>query len=129
MIGSVTPVNEPDTDTAAPDATDVDDFEPARLSPKLVLFEIATTPVDTVVEPVYVFAFDNVNVPAPVLVSVIDPDIAPEIVDVPAESTVSPLLPDTAPATTNVAPESTCTSAADAPTATVPDHVTEPDVT
>ena len=128
MIGSVTPFNEPDTDTAAPDATDVDDLV-VPSSPKLLLFEIATTPVDTVVQPVYVFAFDNVNVPAPVLVSVIEPDIAPEIVDVPAESIVNPLLPDTAPDTTNVAPESTCTSAADPPTATVPDQVTEPDVT
>ena len=61
--------------------------------------------------------------------SVIEPDTKPEIVDVPAESTVNPLLPDTAPDTTNVAPESTCTSAADPPTATVPDQVTEPDVT
>ena len=78
MIGSVTPLNEPDTDTAAPDATDVDDFEPARLSPKLVLFEIATTPVDTVVKPVYVFAFDNVNVLKEFLVSVPEPEMTPD---------------------------------------------------
>ena len=78
MIGSVTPFNEPDTDTAAPDATDVDDLVPA-LSPKLVLFEIATTPVDTVVKPVYVFAFDNVNVLVEVfLVSVPEPEITPD---------------------------------------------------
>ena len=87
-------------------------------------------PVLMVVVPVYELpVFDTVSVPAPDLVSVIEPDIAPEIVDVPAESTVNPLLPDTAPDTTNVAPESTCTSAADPPTATVPDQVTEPDVT
>ena len=89
-----------------------------------------SVPVLMVVVPEYELpVFDNVNVPAPDFVSVIEPDTKPEIVDVPAESTVNPLLPDTAPDTTNVAPESTCTSAADAPTATVPDHVTEPDVT
>ena len=78
MIGSVTPVNEPDTDTAAPDATDVDDLV-VPSSPKLVLFEIATTPVDTVVEPVYVFAFDNVNVLDEVsLVNVPEPEITPD---------------------------------------------------
>jgi hypothetical protein len=58
--GSVTPVSPPDSDTAAPDATDVvprDD----PLSPNAVLLLIATTPLEIVVSPVYVLAFDNVN--------------------------------------------------------------------
>ena len=77
MIGSVTPVNEPDTDTAALAPTDVDDLV-VPSSPKLLLFEIATTPVDTVVKPVYVFAFDNVNVLKEFLVSVPEPEMTPD---------------------------------------------------
>ena len=77
MIGSVTPVNEPDTDTAALSPTDVDDLV-VPSSPKLLLFEIATTPVDTVVKPVYVFAFDNVNVLKEFLVSVPEPEMTPD---------------------------------------------------
>jgi hypothetical protein len=76
--GSVTPVSPPDSDTAAPDATDVvprDD----PLSPNAVLLLIATTPLEIVVSPVYVLAFDNVNVPTPVLfVSVPVPEITPD---------------------------------------------------
>ncbi len=61
VSGSVTPLRSPDSDNAAPDATDVvprDD----PLSPNAVLLLIATTPVEIVVLPVYVLAFDNVNV-------------------------------------------------------------------
>ena len=61
VIGSVIAVSEPDSDNSAPDATDVvprDD----PLSPSAVLLVIATTPVEIVVLPVYVLAFDNVNV-------------------------------------------------------------------
>ena len=59
--GSVTPVSPPDSDTAAPDATEVDDFVVVS-SPRALLLLIATTPLEIVVSPVYVLAFDNVNV-------------------------------------------------------------------
>ena len=61
VIGSVIAVNEPDSDNSAPDATVVLPRVPA-LSPSAVLLLIATTPVEIVVSPVYMLAFDNVNV-------------------------------------------------------------------
>ena len=78
MSGSVTPLRSPDSDNAAPDATDVvprDD----PLSPNAVLLLIATTPVEIVVLPVYVLAFDNVNVLTPVFfVNAPAPEITPD---------------------------------------------------
>jgi hypothetical protein len=78
VSGSVTPARSADSDNAAPDATDVvprDD----PLSPKAVLLLIATTPVEIVVLPVYVLAFDNANVPTPVFfVNVPEPEITPD---------------------------------------------------
>ena len=61
VIGSAIAVNEPDSDNSAPDATDVEPRDDP-LSPNAVLLLIATTPVVIVVLPVYVLAFDNVNV-------------------------------------------------------------------
>ena len=51
VIGSVMPDNPPETLTAAPVATLVDDLA-VPLSPRDVFFEIATTPVEIVVAPV-----------------------------------------------------------------------------
>jgi hypothetical protein len=59
--GSVTPVRPPDSNTAAPDAIAVEPRDDP-LSPSAVLLLIAMTPAETVVSPVYVLAFDNVNV-------------------------------------------------------------------
>ena len=61
VSGSVTPVRSPDSDNAAPDATVVEPRDDP-LSPSAVLLLIATTPAEIVVLPVYVLAFDNVNV-------------------------------------------------------------------
>jgi len=78
VSGSVTPARSADSDNAAPDATDVVPRE-VRLSPSAVLLLIATTPVEIVVLPVYVLAFDNVNVPTPVFfVNVPEPEITPD---------------------------------------------------
>lgn len=78
VIGSFTSLRTPDSDNAAPEATDVEPRDDP-LSPNAVLLLIATTPVEIVVSPVYVLAFDKVNVPAPVFfVNVPEPDITPE---------------------------------------------------
>ena len=78
VSGSVTPVRPPDRDNAAFKATDVEPRDDP-LSPNAVLLLIATTPVEIVVSPVYVLAFDNVNVPVPVFfVSVPEPEITPD---------------------------------------------------
>ena len=61
VSGSVTPVRPPDSDNAAPDATDVVPRK-VRLSPNAVLLLIATTPVEIVVLPVYVLALESVSV-------------------------------------------------------------------
>jgi hypothetical protein len=76
--GSVTPVRPPDSNTAAPDAIAVEPRDDP-LSPSAVLLLIAMTPAETVVSPVYVLAFDNVNVPTPVFfVSVPVPEMIPD---------------------------------------------------
>ena len=79
VSGSVTPVRPPDSDNAAFKATDV---EPRNdpLSPNAVLLLIATTPVEIVVLPVYVLAFDNVNVLLDDVsfVNVPEPEITPD---------------------------------------------------
>jgi len=78
VIDSVIAVNEPESDNSAPEATDV---EPRNdpLSPSAVLLLIATTPVEIVVSPVYVLAFDNVSVPVPVFfVNVPEPEMTPD---------------------------------------------------
>ena len=78
VSGSVTPVSPPDSDNAAFKATVV---EPRNdpLSPNAVLLLIATTPAEIVVLPVYVLAFDNVNVPVPVFfVNAPSPEITPD---------------------------------------------------
>ena len=86
VIGSVTAVNEPESDNSAPDATLV---EPAVV-PRAVLLLIATTPVEIVVLPVYVLAFDNVNVlAAPTLTMLPAPVIVPLKLVLPAEPEVS----------------------------------------
>jgi len=79
VSGSVTPVRPPDSDNAAPDATDVVPRK-VRLSPNAVLLLIATTPVEIVVSPVYVLAFDNVNVLLAdvFFVNVPEPEITPD---------------------------------------------------
>jgi hypothetical protein len=78
VSGSVTPVRSPDSDNAAPDATVVEPRDDP-LSPNAVLLLIATTPVEIVVSPVYVLAFDNVSVPTPVFfVNVPEPEMTPE---------------------------------------------------
>jgi hypothetical protein len=75
VIGSVIAVNEPESDNSAPDATVV---EPVVV-PRAELLLIATTPVEIVVLPVYVLAFDNVNVPVPVFfVNAPSPEITPD---------------------------------------------------
>ena len=77
-IGSVT-VKVPDNDNAALSATVVLPRVPA-LSPSAVLLLIATTPVEIVVSPVYVLAFDNVNVLLAdvFFVNVPEPEITPD---------------------------------------------------
>jgi hypothetical protein len=76
-IGSAT-VKVPDNDNAALFATVVLP-RVTPLSPSAVLLLIATTPVEIVVSPVYVLAFDNVNVPTPVFfVNVPEPEIIPD---------------------------------------------------
>ena len=79
VIGSVIAVNEPDIDNSAPDATVVEPRNVA-LSPSAVLLLIATTPAEIVVLPVYVFAFDNVNVLLDdvFFVNVPEPEITPD---------------------------------------------------
>ena len=79
VSGSVTPVRPPDSDNAAPDATDVVPRNVA-LSPNAVLLLIATTPVEIVVSPVYVLAFDSVNVLLAdvFFVNVPEPEITPD---------------------------------------------------
>ena len=67
-IGSAT-VKVPDNDNAALFVTVVLPRVP-EFSPRAVLLLIATTPAEIVVSPVYVLAFDNVNVPAPDFVNV-----------------------------------------------------------
>ena len=67
VIGSVTPVSDPDVQTAAPSATVVEDVV-APFAPRPKLFEILITPSETVVVPVYVFAPESHSVPTPVLV-------------------------------------------------------------
>ncbi len=81
VSGSVTPLRSPDSDNAAPDATDVVPRNVA-LSPNAVLLLIATTPVEIVVLPVYVLAFDNVNVLLAdvFFVNVPEPEITPDSV-------------------------------------------------
>ena len=76
VSGSVTPVRPPDNSSAAPDATVV---EPAVV-PRAELLLIATTPVEIVVSPVYVLAFDNVNVLLDdvFFVNVPEPEITPD---------------------------------------------------
>jgi hypothetical protein len=75
VIGSAIAVNEPDSDSAAPEDTVVPDPAP----PSAVLLLIATTPVEIVVFPVYVLAADNVNVPTPVFfVNVPEPEMIPD---------------------------------------------------
>jgi hypothetical protein len=64
VIGSVTPLSSPETLTTAPLATEVDERD-VPSSPSAVLLEIATMPVESVVEPVYVFAPDSVRVLEP----------------------------------------------------------------
>jgi len=76
-IGSAT-VKVPDNDNAALFATVVLPRESPFL-PSAVLLLIATTPVEIVVSPVYVLAFDNANVPTPVFfVNVPKPEITPD---------------------------------------------------
>ena len=77
VSGSVTPLRSPDSDNAAPDVTDVVPRNVA-LSPSAVLLLISTTPAEIVVSPVYVLAFDNVNVPAPDFVNAPAPEITPD---------------------------------------------------
>ena len=78
LSGSVTPVRPPDNCSAAPDATVVEPRD-VPLSPSAVLLLITTTPVEIVVIPVYVLAFDNVNVPVPVFfVNAPSPEITPD---------------------------------------------------
>ena len=77
VIGSVIAVNEPDIDNSAPEATVVEPRD-VPLSPNAVLLLIATTPAEIVVLPVYVLAFDNVNVPAPDFVNAPAPEITPD---------------------------------------------------
>ena len=79
VSGSVTPVRSPDSDNAAPDATVVEPRDDP-LSPSAVLLLIATTPVEIVVSPVYVLAFDNVNVLLDdvFFVNVPEPEITPD---------------------------------------------------
>jgi hypothetical protein len=79
VSGSVTPVRPPDNCSAAPDATDVEPRDDP-LSPNAVLLLIATTPVEIVVSPVYVLAFDNVNVLLAdvFFVNVPEPEITPD---------------------------------------------------
>ena len=78
VIGSVIAVNEPESDNSAPEATVVEPRD-VPLSPSAVLLLIATTPAEIVVIPVYVLAFDNVNVPVPVFfVNAPSPEITPD---------------------------------------------------
>ena len=79
VIGSVIAVNEPESDNSAPEATVVEPRNVA-LSPNAVLLLIATTPVEIVVLPVYVLAFDNVNVLLAdvFFVNVPEPEITPD---------------------------------------------------
>ena len=79
VSGSVTPLRPPDSDNAAPDATDVEPRDDP-LSPNAVLLLIATTPAEIVVSPVYVLALDNVNVLLDdvFFVNVPEPEITPD---------------------------------------------------
>ena len=92
-------------------------LKPARLNVALLLTTTAdellmrslatpraSTPVDTVVAPVYVLSPDNVNVPVPCFVRPIDapettPDIDPDMVDATFTDDVAPsdTLPDNSP--------------------------------
>ena len=76
VIGSAIAVNEPDSDNSAPDATVV---APAVV-PRAELLLIATTPAEIVVVPVYVLAFDNVNMLLAdvFFVSVPEPEMTPD---------------------------------------------------
>jgi hypothetical protein len=99
-------VSPPDIVTAAPDATVVlARVDPS--SPSAVLFEIATTPTDTVVRHVNVLALLNVNVPEPTLVNCDAPLMTPENVVLDVLPTVKVLAhaPDV-PSVTDPAPVS-----------------------
>ena len=75
VIGSATAVNEPDIDSAAPEATVVAPV----VDPSAVLLLIATTPALIAVAPEYELAADNVRVPVPVfLVRVPEPATMPD---------------------------------------------------
>ena len=79
VIGSVIAVNGPTSDNSAPEATVVEPRD-VPLSPNAVLLLIATTPVEIAVLPVYVLAFDNVNVLLAdvFFVNVPEPEITPD---------------------------------------------------
>jgi hypothetical protein len=125
-IGSKT-VTPLEIDNVALFATVVLPRVPA-FSPSAVLLLIATTPVEIVVSPVYVLAFDNVNVPVPNFVNVPEPVVIAAIDDVPTLSTVNPkLLPVTPPDNVNDEPVSICTSDA-ANIVTAPEIVLVPPV-
>lgn len=78
VIGSVTPLSTPETLTTAPLATEVDERDEPS-SPSAVLLEIATMPVEIVVEPVYVFAPDRARVLEPTFfVNAPEPEMIPD---------------------------------------------------
>jgi len=76
-----------------------------------------------------VLAPDNVNVPAPLLVSVPEPVVIAATDDVPGLSIVNPMLvPVTPPDNVNDDPESICTSDADVDSVTAAEITFVPDV-
>ena len=85
------------TSKVAPDDTVV----PADAAPSASACVAFKTPAETVVGPEYVFAFDNVSVPLPLLVVPPEPETTPlKVVDVPSPpdvSTAEPRVMDPAP--------------------------------